>query len=75
MTVTVITTDRHCLRHIKLTQENPAAFNKMARKRAIINISASVTAEYTAEALLIRTLLIRVSGFTIQACKNNILNS
>jgi hypothetical protein len=27
--------NRHCLRHIKLTQENLAAFNKMARKKAI----------------------------------------
>lgn len=59
----------------RLTRENLALFNKMARMKGTNEPSASNATESSNESLTTKTTSTNMSGFAIQAYKNGILNS
>lgn len=66
---------RHCRKRARLTRENLAAFDKMAKKKAPINVSASLTTDPVAESSSTGTKSSTTPGFAIRAYKNGILDS
>lgn len=66
---------RNCQKRARLTRENLATFDKMAKKKAGINVSASLTTDTVAESTSTRTTSTTTSGFAMRAYKNGILNS
>lgn len=65
----------HCRKRARLTRENLAAFDEMAKKKAPTNAPAPLTADPAAESRSAGTKSTTASGFAIQAYENGILKS
>ncbi|KND91729.1 hypothetical protein TOPH_03830 [Tolypocladium ophioglossoides CBS 100239] len=65
--------DKRQLKRTRLTRKNLARFNKMGKRKASKNASASAHLESTVDSSSAKTISTTTSGFAIQAYKNGIL--